>query len=290
MYSPDSQEIISEVISVACVTVISLLFGRKAASIERPVSYIRALLLALYGSTWVFNIIACMATSTNNGNYISCSLSLYNSIVVYCLAKVLLYLYFIEKIYITSVPKATRLRSALYLVGIGLVIPYIGLVALMVAFKVALVNEEYPFHCLIGMELPASAAGLAYDVIVSMVFSGIFIKYGYFPNTAQQTAHQASSLRLIARRSLVATLVSLVTAAIHYCVLIMMGGQQRGLIGSTIAALDLTIVICVVHWVATHPSEMHCTLKSLQKNGADKPMKLEIKQHQEVVVLSEMAP
>lgn len=99
MYSPDSQEIISEVISVACVTVISLLFGRKAASIERPVSYIRALLLALYGSTWVFNIIACMATSTNNGNYISCSLSLYNSIVVYCLAKVLLYLYFIEKVY-----------------------------------------------------------------------------------------------------------------------------------------------------------------------------------------------
>lgn len=35
---------------------------------------------------------------------------------------------------------------------------------------------------------------------------------------------------------------------------------------------------------------MQCTLKSLQKNGGDKPMKLEIKQHQEVVVLSEMAP
>lgn len=98
MYSPDNQEIISEVIAVACVTIISLLFGRKAAGIERPVCYIRALLLALYGATWVFNIIACMATSTNNGNYISCSLSLYNSIVVYCLAKVLLYLYFIEKV------------------------------------------------------------------------------------------------------------------------------------------------------------------------------------------------
>lgn len=107
----------------------------------------------------------------------------------------------------------------------------------MVVYRVALVNEEYPFHCLIGMELPASAAGLAYDVVVSLVFSGIFIKYGYFPNTAQQTAHQASSLRIIARRSLVATLVALVTAAIHYCVLIFMGGQQRGLIASTIAAL-----------------------------------------------------
>lgn len=35
---------------------------------------------------------------------------------------------------------------------------------------------------------------------------------------------------------------------------------------------------------------MQCTVKAMQKGGADKPMKLEIKQHQEVVVLSELAP
>lgn len=98
MYTPDAYEIVSEVISVACITAVSLLFGRKAASIERPVYYIRGLLLALYGATWAYSIIACMATSTNNGNSISCSLSLYNRVLVYTIAKVLLYLYFIEKV------------------------------------------------------------------------------------------------------------------------------------------------------------------------------------------------
>lgn len=98
MYQPDEHEIISEIISVACITAVSLLFGRKAASIERPLYYIRGVLLALYGTTWAFSIIACMATSTNNGNIISCSFSLYNCILVYTLSKILLYLYFIEKV------------------------------------------------------------------------------------------------------------------------------------------------------------------------------------------------
>ncbi|ORY98522.1 hypothetical protein BCR43DRAFT_470775 [Syncephalastrum racemosum] len=290
MYSPDNYEILSEVISVACITAISLVFGRKAASIERPVYYIRGLLMTLYGATWAFNIIACMATSTNNGNYISCSLSLYNCIFVYTLAKILLYLYFIEKIYVISVPKSARLRTPMYLINLGLLLPYLALIALMVVFRIAQVSEAYPFHCTIGYQLPASAATLGYDALISVLYTATFIKYAMFPNTAQQTAHQASSLRLIARRSIVATVTSLITAAINYCVLIGLDGQERGLIASSICALDITIVVCVVHWVASHPTEMQCTVKALQKGSGDKPMKLEIKQHQEVVVLSEMAP
>ncbi|KAI9497731.1 hypothetical protein BDB00DRAFT_881603 [Zychaea mexicana] len=290
MYSPDTQEIISEIISVGCITAVSLLFGRKAASIERPVYYIRGILLALYVATWAFNIIACMATSTNNGNYISCALSLYNCVIVYNIAKILLYLYFIEKIYITSVPKASRFRTPLYLINLALLLPYTALIVLMIVFRIALVDETSPFHCTIGYQLPASAATLTYDAFISLLYTGIFVKYAIFPNTAQQTAHQASSLRIMARRSIIATVVSMVTATVNYCVLIGFDGQERGLIASTICALDITIVVCVVHWVATHPSEMQCTVKALQKGSGDKPMKLEIKQHQEVVVLSELAP
>ncbi|KAI7849991.1 hypothetical protein BDC45DRAFT_447641 [Circinella umbellata] len=290
MYTPDDLEIVSEIISVACITAVSLLFGRKAASIERPVYYIRGLLLGLYTATWAFNIIACMATSTNNGNFVSCALSLYNCIIVYNIAKLFLYLYFIEKIYITSVPKTSRFRTALYLVNLGLLLPYIALIVLMIIYRNAQVEETAPFHCTIGFQLPASAATLTYDILISSLYTGIFIKYALFPNTAQQTAHQATSLRIMARRSIVATVVSMVTAIVNYCVLIGFNGQERGLVASTICALDISIVVCVVHWVATHPSEMQCTVKALTTAINDKPMKLEIKQHQEVVVLSELAP
>lgn len=98
MYSPDQWEIIAEVNSVACITVVSLIFGRKIAGIDGPIHYVRGLLLVLYGLSWAFNLIACMLTSTNNGNSISCLLTYYNCTIIYTGSKLVLYLYFIEKV------------------------------------------------------------------------------------------------------------------------------------------------------------------------------------------------
>lgn len=98
MYSPDKWEILAEVNSVACITIVSLIFGRKIASIDGPIQYVRGLLLALYGLSWAFNLIACMLTSTNNGNSISCLLTFYNVAIVYTASKIVLYLYFTEKV------------------------------------------------------------------------------------------------------------------------------------------------------------------------------------------------
>jgi hypothetical protein len=98
MYSPDAYEILAEVNSVTCITVLSLIFGRKIASIDGPIHYVRGLLLALYGLSWVFNLIACMLTSTNNGNSISCILTVFNCTIIFTATKTALYLYFIEKV------------------------------------------------------------------------------------------------------------------------------------------------------------------------------------------------
>jgi hypothetical protein len=98
MYSPDSLEIISEILMVTCITALSLVFGRKIASIEGPVRYIRGLLLLLYGLSWAFDLISCMSSSTNNGNYISCLVGFFNCVILHTVTKVVLYLYFTEKV------------------------------------------------------------------------------------------------------------------------------------------------------------------------------------------------
>lgn len=92
--------------SVACITIVSLIFGRKLASIDGPIHYVRALLLILYGLSWAFNLIACMLTSTNNGNFISCVMTQFNVALIGTATKVVLYLYFIEK-----VKQVTSIRS-----------------------------------------------------------------------------------------------------------------------------------------------------------------------------------
>src|SRR5437016_6210474 len=98
MYSPDHWEILAEINSVACITIVSLIFGRNLASLDGPMHYVRSLLLALYSLTWANDLVACMLSSTNNGNYISCVLSFVNGTIVFMAAKVVLLLYFIEKV------------------------------------------------------------------------------------------------------------------------------------------------------------------------------------------------
>ncbi|CAO3592420.1 unnamed protein product [Absidia cylindrospora] len=289
MYSPDSFEIISEIVIVACITALSLFFGRKIASIEGPVRYIRGLLLVLYGLSWAFNLISCMSTSTNNGNYISCLVGFFNVVILHTITKVILYLYFAEKAYVISVPKCNRMSSSLYVCNLCMMVPYIGFVIMMVVYRETLVSAEYPFFCSIGYQMPASVAILAYDFCINLMFTGIFIKYTYWPNTAQQTSHQSSSLHMMAKRNIVVAVISAVMTIANYSVIILFNGTPRGLMSMTISAIDVTVVAGVVQWATSHPAEIQSLEKLLQRGNGDKPVKLEIKQHQEVVVLTEMA-
>lgn len=83
---PDGLEIMSEIISLACISIMALLFGSKS-KIERfnTLTYGRTLVILLYILSWTFSAIAIVSVSTNNcksettrgsqGNY-SCKLSL----------------------------------------------------------------------------------------------------------------------------------------------------------------------------------------------------------------------
>ncbi|KAF1804899.1 hypothetical protein V8B55DRAFT_1446565 [Mucor lusitanicus] len=288
MYSPDQWEILAEVNSVTCITIVSLIFGRKIASIDGPIHYVRGLLLLLYGLCWAFNLIACMLTSTNNGNFISCVLTNFNCTILYTATKSVLYLYFIEKIHIISVPKSTRFKSPLYLINLGLMLPHIAVILLQIMFRINIVSSEYPFHCTVGFDLPASAVALCYDVLISILYIVIFIKFYCFPNTAQQTAHQSSSLHMMAKRNAIAAITALITSSANFIILICLNGHERGLVASSVSALSLTIICMVIHWVTTHPAELQLNERALQRVNGDKPVRLEIKQHQEVVILTEL--
>ncbi|KAG0178572.1 hypothetical protein DFQ28_006593 [Apophysomyces sp. BC1034] len=139
-----------------------------------------------------------------------------------------------------------------------------------------------------GYQITGSAAMLAYIFLLQSVFAGLFLKSYLLPNTAQQTAHQASNLRMMSKRNFVAAVVSLLLTAVNFGTMIVSQGYQRGLVSMSLNTLDISIVACIIHWVTTHPSELQFTEKALQRGNGDKPVKLEIKQHQEVVVLTEL--
>lgn len=129
------------------------------------------------------------------------------------------------------------MSNALYVCNMCMMVPYIGLVIMMVVYRETLVSADYPFFCEIGYQLPASAAVLGYDFCVNIMFAGIFIKHAFCPNTAQQTSHQSSALHLMANRNIVVAVISALMTVVNYGVIILYNGSPRGLMTMTISAI-----------------------------------------------------
>ncbi|KAG0744689.1 hypothetical protein G6F57_002688 [Rhizopus arrhizus] len=210
----------------------------------------------------------------------------FNVALIATAAKIALYLYFIEKIYIISVPKTSRMQTHLYLLSLGLLLPSLAIIIIQIVFRINVVSVNYPFHCTVGLELPASIVSLGYDALLTIMYSAIFMKFYFFPTAAQQTAPHSSSLHMMAKRNAIAAIIASFTICVNYIILLCLNGSERGLVASSSTSLALTITCAAIHWVTTHPAESQLNEKALRANG-DKPYRLEIKQHQEVVVLTE---
>jgi hypothetical protein len=131
----------------------------------------------------------------------------------------------------------------LYLINLALLLPLIGIITLQIIFRTDVVSVTYPYHCTVGMEITASVASLCYDILLTATYAGIFIKFYCFPNTAQQTAHQSTSLHTMAMRNIIASVVSLCMSAINYVIIIFLQGNVRGLIASS----SMSLVCRVYH-------------------------------------------
>lgn len=60
---------------------------------------------------------------------------------------------------------------------------------------------------------------------------------------AQQTAQQASSLKLMARRHIIAAIVPCITSTVNYVIMVALQGRERGLV-----ALAVCTVVCKSVW------------------------------------------
>ena len=96
-------------ISLASISLMSVLFGRKTAGTKlATVNYARGLVISLYLVSWAFSLIAAMLVQTNNFNEISCTMSVYSCIILYAFSKIIIYLFLMEKVYVVTAVGTTR--------------------------------------------------------------------------------------------------------------------------------------------------------------------------------------
>ncbi|OZJ03879.1 hypothetical protein BZG36_03949 [Bifiguratus adelaidae] len=168
--APDWQELVSECVSLVSVTIVSSLFGAKlAAGVEwKSLPYSKGLVLSLYAFVWTFVTSSCLLVSTNDGNIISCSLSILACDVFYAGSKIITYLWLVEKVWVVQAVKTHRLRTPLYILNLVLMLPYIGIFILMVMFRISYITDQNT--CIIGLQPIASIPLLVYDFRVQSSF------------------------------------------------------------------------------------------------------------------------
>ncbi|KAF9161400.1 hypothetical protein DFQ26_004619 [Actinomortierella ambigua] len=227
----------------------SVLFGRKTAGTKlSTINYARGLVVSLYLVSWAFSFMATILVQTNNFNFISCAMSIYSCIILYAVSKVIIYLFLMEKVYVVTAVGTTRSNFMLYRINLLLLLPYAGILALMIIFRVHEIRPNG--HCMIGLQKPASLTLILYDIFISSWLTLLFIR-PLMSSTSLLQGPSKGKLRDVARRTLLGSIIALVLSSANVFTLVYFNGHERGLICLASCTVDVTLNAITIHWVTS---------------------------------------
>ncbi|KAG0265671.1 hypothetical protein BG011_004270 [Mortierella polycephala] len=236
----------------ACITLMSVLFGRKTAGTKLgSINYARGLVISLYLVSWAFTFISAHLVQTNNFNVVSCTASIFICIMLYALSKIIIYLFLMEKVYVVTAVGHTRRKFMLYKFNMWLMTPYAGIITLMVLYRVAKIEENGDCH--IGLLKPAALPLILYDLFLSIWLTLLFIR----PLMSSRSKLQGPSkgkLRDVARRTLIGAIVAMLLSSANVFTLVYFQGEERGLICLSSCTADVTLNAIAIHWVTSRAS------------------------------------
>ncbi|KAI8377982.1 uncharacterized protein BYT42DRAFT_497206 [Radiomyces spectabilis] len=248
---PDLMEAASEFVSLACITVLACALGAKTFGERfRTLNYGRALVILLYTLSWAFSTTSVIVVSTNNNNIVSCTLGMMACDIFYAGSKIVIYAWLIERVHLVTAVKTTRMKTCQYRFHILLLCPYMIIFGLMISFSN--IYLESSGQCTIGLQPIASIPLLVYDFCFNLYLTWLFMKPLMAVGRNSRTNWKQSNLFRLARRTLVASLVSLLVSFLNVLLVVISQGHERGLVCLTMCTVDVTINVITVHWVTNN--------------------------------------
>ncbi|KAF9338442.1 hypothetical protein BKA57DRAFT_532466 [Linnemannia elongata] len=254
---PDAPSVISLLVSLLSISLMSVLFGRKTSGTSMAnINYARGLVISLYVVSWLFTTIAAVLTSTNTGNIMSCTLSIFVCLSLYAASKIIIYLFLIEKVYVVSSVTTTRKDTMLYRFNILLLTPYTVILVLMILNHVAVLDEND--QCFIGLKPLASIVLILYDIFISCWLTVLFIR-PLMSSTSVLQGPSKGKLRQVARRTLIGSVIALILSSGNVFTLVYYRGYEDSVLCLLSCTLDVTLNACTVHWVTSRGSRNNTT-------------------------------
>lgn len=213
----------------------------------RQISLPRLFLVLLFFTAWVYFVITGLVLQGIglDRNLDLCTAGIYVCVTLYGVAKLCVYLFLTERAYVVWCPTTTipRWRTPVYLVCLAAVIMYIGVVCHLFIVRIAHLDPDG--RCMIGFRLDGVIILVTFDVVVSILMTGLFI----WP--LARTHFHSPQLRHIARRSVTAAVIVLGTSCINITVLASMNGQERGWICLASWEADVLIGSIALFWLTS---------------------------------------
>jgi len=129
---------------------------------------------AIVTSTVFTAVAGTLVFFTKNGSGSACEVAILTCIFLYTATKAQIYVFFIERMHIVhKTPHQTRLSSKLYIFNFCLLLPYVGVMILMIIYRISHVEEDGICH--IGLRQESSLPLLAYDSFFSLYSIAVFV-------------------------------------------------------------------------------------------------------------------
>ncbi|KAI8889174.1 hypothetical protein K501DRAFT_282373 [Backusella circina FSU 941] len=273
---PDALEIMSELISLFCITVLSVALGAKTYGERfKSINYGRFVVILVYFTSWAFATTSAVIVSTNNNNMTSCTLGMLSCDIFYAGSKIMIYAWLVERVHLVTAVKTTRFKTMQYRIHILLLCPYIIIFALMLTYRN--IYLEADGKCTIGLQLIASVPLLVYDFIFNLYLTWLFMRPLLNVGMTSRANWKRSRLYRLAKRTLVASVVSLLISFANVLVVVITQGHERGLVCLTMCTVDVTANVVAVHWVTNNSvSPNHTTDMRKNKNMTADHMSAEL--------------
>ncbi|KAF9078374.1 hypothetical protein BDP27DRAFT_8070 [Rhodocollybia butyracea] len=252
IFPSKGMQVFSCLIYILGVSVLTHCISRRLSAEEwsrssiREMPWVRICVLLVFVDSWLFLftsgiLVFGIGLETQE---LDCAMGIYICIVFYATSKILIYSFLLEKVYLVwtpSVGSSRRLKSPIYVVCAIMLGLYGAVIASMIAGRIHYLDSEG--ICIIGLQRYSSLALLAYDLLINIVLTGLFL----WP--VLRTNLVNPRLKAVAIRTLVASAVALTTSTVNMLVLALLQGHERGWVCLGSCGADVIFNALALFWV-----------------------------------------
>ncbi|CAE7100496.1 unnamed protein product, partial [Rhizoctonia solani] len=175
----------------------------------------------------------------------TCDLATLACVLMYGGSKGLIYLCLIERAHAVWGNGRRRLKSPVYVICMALLLPLLGITAVMLAQGIRFLHNGY---CIIGMSRLSSILIMSYDTFNNSLLTILFIA------PLVRSSIRSARLRTIAIRAAIASFVGLLIEIINGFILFATGGKEMIWVCLGACAADIVANAVLLYWAMDGPS------------------------------------